>query len=115
MAIQEAVLTAIQKCLCNVIIESDSQLEIRAIIGDVKALSQISNIIKDIRIVTKAVRNLKFIIVIDMLISLLIGLLERPSNVPLKKLRYIILFSLYICVLEGIDLVNEKSFALMKK
>lgn len=60
IAVQETVLTAIQKWLSNVIIESNLRILIHAITGDIKAPSQISNIIGNIIILAKAIKNADF-------------------------------------------------------
>lgn len=47
--------------LSNIIIESGCQVATRAILGDIKAPSVITNIVEDIYILASAVGNLKFL------------------------------------------------------
>lgn len=65
-----AVLIHIQKRWSNVIVESGSQITIQAIDDDSKALNQISNIIENIMVLAKEIRNIKFMYCIYLLISL---------------------------------------------
>lgn len=74
--IQEMVLVIIQKQISIVIIENDCLYAIQAIKEDIKAPSLILNLIEDITVLTKAVKNISFI-VIDQLINWLIGLPKR--------------------------------------
>lgn len=45
----------------KIILESDSQIAIRAIMGAIKALNTITNIIEDILVLASAIRNIKFV------------------------------------------------------
>lgn len=61
LPIPEAIIEAIRANLSKVIIESDSQVAIRAIIGDIKLPSDVSNIVVDICLLLTVVMNLKFL------------------------------------------------------
>lgn len=58
--IPKVVLITIQKRLSKFIIKSDSHVPIQDITRDIKAFFKIFNIIEDILVRAKAVRNLKF-------------------------------------------------------
>lgn len=57
--IYEAIMASIQKKLSHVIIESDSQITIRAILSATKAPCIIVNIVADIVVLASEVRNIK--------------------------------------------------------
>lgn len=61
IAIGEAILSIIEKRLSNVIIESNSQLTIEAIRGDIKAPIQIYNLVESIRVRAKVVNNVNLL------------------------------------------------------
>lgn len=61
MTSSETVLDTIQKRLSDVITEGDSQIDIQVTMGDIKVSSQITDIVKDIRVIDKAVRNMKYV------------------------------------------------------
>lgn len=78
MMIHEVILTIIQNSISNIIIKSDSelasqaikrdviiesnsQLVIRTITGNIKILTQIYNLVKDIKVIAKVVKKLNFI------------------------------------------------------
>lgn len=61
LAIREAIIAIIQKQLSKVIAESDSLIRIKAIGGDIYPPSQIMNVIEDIKIRAKVVKNIIFV------------------------------------------------------
>lgn len=70
--IYEAVVVSIHEKLSNIIIESGSQIAIQIIICAIKAPGIISNVVKDIIMLTSTVRNTSFNIVRDTPTDLLI-------------------------------------------
>lgn len=63
LAVREAMVISMQEKLSNIIIESDSQIVIHAIMGAIKIPSTISSIVKDIRILLSALGILNLYIV----------------------------------------------------
>lgn len=61
LAIREAVIAIILKQMSNVIIESDSLIAIQTIRWDIKPSTQILNLIEDIIVLIKAVKNVIFV------------------------------------------------------
>lgn len=60
LAIREVILVSIQETMPNISIESDSHIVIQGIKDVINTPSLISNILKDIKMLTPSIRNIRF-------------------------------------------------------
>lgn len=77
LAFWEGILVIIQKCILNVVLDSDSQIVIQAVKIDIKVPNQIS---QGINLLAKAMKSITFYIVINPPINSLIGLQKKAHH-----------------------------------